>query len=145
MAMTDGGMGVDVAIEALGIPQTFDMCISLIRSGASAANLGVHGKSVELRLQDLWIKDINITTGLASATTSPMLLKLLSQGKIKPEELRDAPLQAERDDGVLRHLQPSRGDEVHEGGDLPVGNGPGVRRCWGRGVREPRVGSPSGR
>jgi len=86
MAMTDGGMGVDVAIEAVGIPQTFDMCIAMIRPGASVANVGVHGTSVELELQDLWIKDINITTGLVSATTTPMLLKLVSQGKIKPEE-----------------------------------------------------------
>lgn len=86
MAMTDGGLGVDVAIEAVGIPQTFDMCISLIRPGASVANVGVHGKSVELRLQDLWIKDISITTGLVSATTTPMLLKLVTQGKIKPEQ-----------------------------------------------------------
>lgn len=86
MAMTDGGMGVDVAIEAVGIPQTFDMCIAMIRPGASVANVGVHGESVELKLQDLWIKDINITTGLVSATTTPMLLKLVSQGKIKPEE-----------------------------------------------------------
>ncbi len=86
MSMTEGGMGVDVAIEAVGIPQTFDMCISLIRPGASVANVGVHGKSVELRLQDLWIKDVNITTGLVSATTTPMLLKLVSQGKIKPEQ-----------------------------------------------------------
>jgi alcohol dehydrogenase len=86
MAMTDGGMGVDVAIEAVGIPQTFDMCMSLIRPGASVANVGVHGKSVELKLQDLWIKDISITTGLVSATTTPMLLKLVSQGKIKPEQ-----------------------------------------------------------
>lgn len=86
MAMTDGGMGVDVAIEAVGIPETFDMCVSIIRPGATVANVGVHGKSVELRLQDLWIMDINITTGLVSATTTPMLLKLVRQGKIKPEQ-----------------------------------------------------------
>lgn len=86
MAMTDGGLGVDVAVEAVGIPQTFDMCISLIRPGAAVANVGVHGASVELKLQDLWIKDISITTGLVSATTTPMLLKLVTQGKLKPEE-----------------------------------------------------------
>ena len=85
MAMTDG-MGVDVAIEAVGIPQTFDMCVSLIRPGATVANVGVHGKSVELKLQELWIKDVTITTGLVSATTTPMLLKLVAQGKISPEK-----------------------------------------------------------
>ena len=85
IAMTDG-MGVDVAIEAVGIPQTFDMCVSLIRPGGSVANVGVHGKSVELKLQELWIKDVTITTGLVSATTTPMLLKLVAQGKISPEK-----------------------------------------------------------
>jgi len=85
MAMTDG-FGVDVAIEAVGIPQTFDMCVSLIRPGGAVANVGVHGKSVELKLQELWIKDVRITTGLVSATTTPMLLKLVAQGKIAPEQ-----------------------------------------------------------
>ncbi|MFN2240267.1 MAG: alcohol dehydrogenase, partial [Thermoanaerobaculia bacterium] len=46
----------------------------------------VHGKSVELKLQELWIKDVTITTGLVSATTTPMLLKLVAQGKISPEK-----------------------------------------------------------
>lgn len=85
IAMTDG-MGVDVAIEAVGIPQTFDMCTNLIRPGGSVANVGVHGKSVELKLQELWIKDVTITTGLVSATTTPMLLKLVAQGKLSPEK-----------------------------------------------------------
>jgi alcohol dehydrogenase len=85
LAMTDG-LGVDVAIEAVGIPATFDMCTNLIRPGGSVANVGVHGKSVELKLQDLWIKDVTITTGLVSATTTPMLLKLVAQGKLSPEK-----------------------------------------------------------
>jgi alcohol dehydrogenase len=50
------------------------------------ANVGVHGKSVELKLQDLWIKDVAITTGLVSATTTPMLLRLVAQGKLAPEK-----------------------------------------------------------
>jgi alcohol dehydrogenase len=84
-AMTDG-LGVDVAIEAVGIPQTFDMATEIIRPGGTVANVGVHGKSVELKLQDLWIKDIAITTGLVSATTTAMLLKLVAQGKLSPEK-----------------------------------------------------------
>lgn len=86
MSMTDGGLGVDVAVEAVGIPQTFNACVSLIRPGGSVANVGVHGASVELKLQDLWIMDVSITTGLVSATTTPMLLKLVAQGKLKPEQ-----------------------------------------------------------
>ena len=81
LEMTDG-LGVDVAIEAVGIPATFDMCASLIRPGGAIANVGVHGRSVELKLQDLWIHDATITTGLVSATTTPMLLKLVAQGKL---------------------------------------------------------------
>ena len=83
-AMTDG-FGVDVAIEAVGVPQTFEMCTELVRPGGTVANVGVHGKSAELKLQDLWIKDVAITTGLVSATTTPMLLKLVAQGKLHPE------------------------------------------------------------
>ena len=84
MELTDG-LGVDVAIEAVGIPQTFDMATEIIRPGGTVANVGVHGKSVELKLQDLWIKDVAITTGLVSATTTPMLLKLVAQGRLLPE------------------------------------------------------------
>jgi alcohol dehydrogenase len=83
-AMTDG-FGVDVAIEAVGVPQTFEMCTELVRPGGTVANVGVHGKAAELKLQDLWIKDVAITTGLVSATTTPMLLKLVAQGKLHPE------------------------------------------------------------
>jgi alcohol dehydrogenase len=85
LAMTDG-LGVDVAIEAVGVPQTFEMATEIIRPGGTVANVGVHGKSVELKLQDLWIKDIAITTGLVSTTTTPMLLKLVAQGKLAPEK-----------------------------------------------------------
>ena len=81
LAMTDG-LGVDVAIEAVGIPLTFDMCTQLVRPGGTVANMGVHGTSVDLKLQDLWIKDIAITTGLVSATTTPMLLKLVEKEKL---------------------------------------------------------------
>ena len=85
MAMTEGGLGVDVAIEAVGVPQTFTMATDIIRVGGTVANVGVHGCSVELRLQDLWIKDIAITTGLVSATSTQMLLRMVTQGKLTPE------------------------------------------------------------
>ena len=84
-AMTDG-LGVDVAIEAVGIPATFDACTKIIRPGGSVANVGVHGAPVELALQDLWIMDVSITTGLVSANTTPMLLKLVAQHKLAAEK-----------------------------------------------------------
>jgi alcohol dehydrogenase len=84
MNMTDG-LGVDVAIEAVGIPATFTACTKIVRPGGSVANAGVHGEPVELALQDLWIHDISITTGLVSTNTTPMLLKLVASGKLPAE------------------------------------------------------------
>jgi alcohol dehydrogenase len=80
-AMTDG-FGVDVAIEAVGIPETFEACTKIVRPGGTVANVGVHGAPVELALQDLWIMDLSITTGLVSTNTTPMLLKLVAQDKL---------------------------------------------------------------
>ncbi|WP_043500219.1 zinc-dependent alcohol dehydrogenase family protein [Georgenia sp. SUBG003] len=84
MAMTDG-LGVDVAIEAVGIPATFEACTRIVRPGGSIANVGVHGKPVELPLDEMWIKDIAITMGLVSTSTTPMLLKLVAQQKLPAE------------------------------------------------------------
>lgn len=81
LAYTDGA-GVDVAIEAVGLPQTFTMAIGLVRPGGSVANIGVHGRSVELPLQDLWIRNLNISMGLVNTNTTPMLLKLVAQHKL---------------------------------------------------------------
>jgi len=80
-ALTDG-YGVDVAIEAVGVPATFEMCTQLVRPGGNVANVGVHGKAVMLELQKLWIKNINISMGLVNMTTLEMLLKLVKQEKL---------------------------------------------------------------
>jgi alcohol dehydrogenase len=85
LAMTDG-LGVDVAIEAVGVPATFEACTKIVRPGGTVANVGVHGAPVELALQDLWIQDIAITMGLVSTSTTPMLLKLVAQHKLAPEK-----------------------------------------------------------
>jgi alcohol dehydrogenase len=81
LGLTDG-LGVDVAIEAVGVPATFDACTRIVRPGGSVANVGVHGKPVELNLQDLWIQDLSITMGLVSTSTTPMLLKLVEQHRL---------------------------------------------------------------
>lgn len=86
LALTDGA-GVDVAIEAVGIPQTFTMATEIVRPGGHVANVGVHGKSVELHLEDLWIQNINISMGLVNTNTTPMLLKLVAQKKIPADKL----------------------------------------------------------
>src|SRR5690606_8008005 len=82
-----GGQGVDVAVEAVGVPATFQMCVDLVRPGGTVANVGVHGKPVQLDLQDLWIKNIAITMGLVNTDTLGMLLKLVVQGKLPAEHL----------------------------------------------------------
>jgi alcohol dehydrogenase len=85
--MSETKDGVDVAIEAVGIPTTFNMCQDIVRPGGHIANVGVHGKSVELQLQDLWIRNITLTTGLVSTSTTPMLLKTVTSGRIAPKKL----------------------------------------------------------
>lgn len=81
------GKGVDVAIEAVGIPATFEICEQIIGAGGFIANIGVHGKSVPLHLEDLWSKNITITTRLVDTSTTPLLLKTMQSGKLKPQRL----------------------------------------------------------
>ena len=83
MALT-GGLGADVAIEAVGTPQTFELCTELIRPGGRVANVGVHGKCATLHLEKLWIRDVLITTGLVDTNTTPKLLKLIEGGRLDP-------------------------------------------------------------
>lgn len=79
--------GVDVAVEAVGYPVTFDICQRIIKPGGHIANVGVHGKPVDLQIQDLWIKNITITTGLVNTNTTPMLLKTVMAGKLNAAQL----------------------------------------------------------
>lgn len=79
--------GVDVAIEAVGIAETFDICQKIIAPGGHIANIGVHGKSDDLHLEKLWDRNITITTRLVDTATTSMLLKTVKSGKLKPEKL----------------------------------------------------------
>jgi len=85
LALTDGA-GVDVAIEAVGIPSTFTMAVDVVRPGGHVANVGVHGKPVELALPELWIRNIHISTGLVNTNTSGMLLKLVAQHRLPADK-----------------------------------------------------------
>ncbi len=85
LALTDGA-GVDVAMEAVGTPQTFTMATQIIRPGGRVANIGVHGQSVDLALNALWIQNINISMGLVNTNTLGMLLKLVSEHKLPAEK-----------------------------------------------------------
>jgi alcohol dehydrogenase len=81
LALTDG-LGVDVAIEAVGLPATFTMATTIVRPGGHVANVGVHGKPVELALNELWIENLTITTGLVNTNTLAMLLRLVTEHKL---------------------------------------------------------------
>ena len=81
------GAGVDVAIEAVGVPATFDICQAIVAAGGHIANVGVHGKPVELHLEKLWDRNIAITTRLVDTVTTPMLLKVVRSGKLQPSQL----------------------------------------------------------
>lgn len=85
--MSETKDGVDVAIEAVGVPATFDVCQKIIRTGGHVAVVGVHGKSVDFELQNLWIQNITLRTGLVNTNTTPMLLKVVLSGKIDPNKL----------------------------------------------------------
>ncbi|MFU0790196.1 MAG: zinc-dependent alcohol dehydrogenase family protein [Virgibacillus proomii] len=80
-------VGVDVAMEAVGIPVTFDICQHIVAPGGHIANMGVHGVKVDLSLEKLWIHNITLTTGLVDTNSTPMLLKTVKSGKIQPEKL----------------------------------------------------------
>jgi alcohol dehydrogenase len=78
------GLGADVAIEAVGVPATFELCTEIVRPGGHVANVGVHGTPATLHLETLWIKNITITTGLVDTSTTPTLLRLIAEGRLDP-------------------------------------------------------------
>jgi alcohol dehydrogenase len=103
MTLTDS-LGADVAIEAVGVPETFELCTRLVRPGGHVANVGVHGKAATLHLEDLWIRNLTITTGLVDTWSTPTLLRMLA-ADARPGH---PPLRPPRDDGGLRRLRPRR-------------------------------------
>ena len=83
MELTDG-LGADVAFEAVGVPQTFELAAELIRPCGRVANIGVHGQPATLHLEKLWIRDVTVTTGLVDTYTIPRLMKLVASGRLDP-------------------------------------------------------------
>jgi alcohol dehydrogenase len=84
--LTDG-LGVDVAMEAVGLPETFEQAVALVRPGGHIANIGVHGAPATLHLEDVWSKNLTITTGLVDTATTPTLMGLLASGRIDTSQL----------------------------------------------------------
>ena len=85
--LSPDGLGADVAIEAVGIPQTFELCTRSVRPGGHVANIGVHGAPATLHLEDLWIRDVTITTGLVDTSSTPRLLDMLAAGQLDTSPL----------------------------------------------------------
>ena len=101
MELTDG-RGVDIVFECVGYPATFDICQNVVAVGGHIANVGVHGKPVDFNLQDLWIKNITLNTGLVNANTTDMLLEVLKSGKIDATKL------------ITHHFKLSEIDEAYK-------------------------------
>ena len=110
-----GKRGVDTAIEAVGIPATFELCEKIVAPGGTIANIGVHGKKVDLHLEELWDRNITITTRLVDTVTTPMLLKTVAVAQDRPEAPDHASLQARPDPRRLRDLRQRRQDEGAQG------------------------------
>jgi alcohol dehydrogenase len=81
------GLGADVAIEAVGVPSTFELAVKLVRPGGRIANIGLHGSSAILHLEEQWTRDITITTGQVDAYSTPTLLRLVASGQLDPRPL----------------------------------------------------------
>jgi alcohol dehydrogenase len=77
-----GRLGADVSIEAVGLPATFELAVKLVRPGGRIANVGVHGAPVTLHLEDEWMRDLTITTGLVDTSSTPTLMRLVTSGQI---------------------------------------------------------------
>ncbi|WP_369029833.1 zinc-dependent alcohol dehydrogenase family protein [Streptomyces adonidis] len=84
--LTDG-LGADVVIEAVGVPESFELCTRTVRPGGHVANVGVHGKPATLHLEDLWIKNITITTGLVDTYSTPTLLRMAAADRLPTSQL----------------------------------------------------------
>ncbi|MEU5536185.1 zinc-dependent alcohol dehydrogenase family protein [Streptomyces sp. NPDC020362] len=84
--LTDG-LGADVVIEAVGVPESFELCTRMVRPGGHVANIGVHGRPATLHLEDLWIKNVTITTGLVDTYSTPTLLRMAAAGRLPTGQL----------------------------------------------------------
>ena len=114
LALTDG-LGVDVAIEAVGYPETLLSAAAMVRPGGTVANVGVHGVPVELPMQEMWIQNINVTMGLVDTVSIPTLLKMVASGKIPSEKMGTHTFTLRPDGRGVRRVQERRGQPGAQG------------------------------
>ncbi len=116
--LTDGH-GADVAIEAVGVPETFELCTRMVRPGGHVANVGVHGRPATLHLEELWIRNLTVTTGLVDTSSTPVLLEHAHRRTASRRRPDDARLRPARHGGGIRRLLPSGRDRRAEGRPPP--------------------------
>ena len=133
MELTDG-LGADVAIECVGVPETFELCTELIRPGGRVANVGVHGKCATLHLEKLWIRDVMITTGLVDTVDDAEAAEADRGRQARPDHVRDAPVLARGDRGGVRRVR-SRGRHACAQGRPERGSRRAATRGQGEGAR----------
>ena len=135
-----GGLGADVAIEAVGVPATFELAAALVRPGGHVANIGVHGEPATLHLEELWIKNVTITTGLVDTYSTPTLLAPRAEPPGRRRPVRHPPLRPRPVRGGLRRVRPRRRDRRPQGRAHPelTSNARGRPRHRGRPRTPPR-------
>jgi alcohol dehydrogenase len=114
-----GELGADVVMEAVGLPETFEMCTRMVRPGGRVANIGVHGRPVTLHLEDLWDRNVTISTGLVDTRCTPKLLKMVAAGRLPTSQLVTHLLPLERMEeayDVFAHAAETRALKVVLGG-----------------------------
>ncbi|CAM5242582.1 zinc-dependent alcohol dehydrogenase family protein [Streptomyces aurantiogriseus] len=84
--LTDG-LGADVVVEAVGVPESFEMCTRMVRPGGHVANVGVHGRPATLHLEELWARNVTITTGIVDTSSTPTLLRMAAAGRLPTSDL----------------------------------------------------------
>jgi alcohol dehydrogenase len=97
-----GRLGADVAIEAAGVPASFELAVKLARPGGRIANIGVHGQAATLHLEEQWIRDITITTGLVDTSSTPALMRLITTGQIDASRF------------ITHHFAPDQFDQAYD-------------------------------
>lgn len=116
MKMTDG-RGVDVAIEALGLPETFEAALRVLRPGGTLSSLGVYSTDLRIPLDAFaaGLGDHKIITTLCPGGKERMrrLMEVVASGRVdtrplvthrfKLDEIEAAyELFAHQRDGVLK-------------------------------------------
>jgi 2-desacetyl-2-hydroxyethyl bacteriochlorophyllide A dehydrogenase len=83
-----GGLGVDVAVDAVGDPGPLALAISLARDAGTVSGIGAYSGKGEVPLGLAWLKGLDLRLGLANVIAHvDRVLALLEAGKLDPAPL----------------------------------------------------------